>query len=576
MTVSQNTPRVRAKDYPELVQPGIQYAQKVARGDLVAPKYVVIQAKRFLHELAHPPDGFVFDAELASHPVAVCECLPHVKGPRAGKPISLEPWQVFFLIQVFGWVDPDGYRRFRQTYLAVPRGNGKTTLAAGIAIYCTFVEGEAGAEGYAAAVSRDQARICFDSARYMLQNQPGLAERTGAGNLLEEFGIDVRRHEILSRDGQSSFRALSSENSKALEGLNPHVVILDEIASHKTPEVYDVMLTACGKRANPLMVMITTATSHLSSVGKNLWDYGVRILEEKVQDERFLPVLYAADETEEESLWDEATWQKCNPCWGVSVQPDAVRAIAKQARFNPAQAAAFFTRQLNKWVGAAEALFNLVDWRDCRRDIDLTQFEGRDCCLAIDLSSKVDLTSLAFIFPDELGGYDVFARSYLPQQAVLEQRVAQYAQWAGSGELVVTPGEVTDFGQVKEDIGYALETFSVRGLAYDPWSATQLAQELEQSYPNLTLIKFLQHTRNYSEPTKELDAKIRSKRVRHDGNAVLTWCIGNVVGQYDANDNVFPRKERTESKIDAAIAVIMGIAVALFEDLKPAPRLYLV
>ena len=323
-----------------------------------------------------------------------------------------------------------------------------------------------------------------------------------------------------------------------------------------------MLLTAMGKRRNPLLLAISTATGNNAGIGKQLWDYAVRVLEGAQEDERLFALIYTIDP--EDDPWEEASWIKANPSWGQAVQPEAIRAIMRQARNNPAQEAAAKSRHLNVWVSADEALFSLRSWRECATpSLCLDDFEGKECHLALDLASRTDLAALAIVFPKqdpETGKthYTAFARCYVNDAAVMEARNPSYPGWAAEGYLTITPGNETDFGTIEADILDLCRRFSVLSVAYDPWAATQLAQRL--SAEGVPVIEFRANTQNFSEPTKELDAAMRAHRIAHDGNPVLEWCIGNVVGRYDARANVYPRKVRPEQKIDAAVALIMTIA----------------
>ena len=270
----------------------------------------------------------------------------------------------------------------------MPRGNGKTSIAAPLALYLSFLDGEGGAEGYAAAVTRDQARILFDTAREMVRRSPEIRRR---------YGVEALANAIWQERTSSQFRPISSD-AKALDGLNVQIAVCDEIASHKTSEVYDVLLTAMGKRRHPLLLAISTATGNNAGIGKQLWDYAVRVLEGTQEDERLFALIYTIDP--EDDPWEEASWIKANPSWGQAVQPEAIRAIMRQARNNPAQEAAAKSRHLNIWVSADEALFSMRSWRECANpSLSLDDFEGKPCHLALDLASRTDLAALAIVFP---------------------------------------------------------------------------------------------------------------------------------------------------------------------------------
>jgi phage terminase large subunit-like protein len=542
------------------VRDAIRYAEACAAGRQIVSHHARLAAKRFLGDLER--DEWEFRDDLAEKAMLFASMLPNIKGPDAGRDIELMDWQKFVFANVFGFVERGTTtRRFRQGVVYVPKGNGKTTIAAPMALYITFGEGEGGAEGYAAAVTRDQARILFETAQNMVRRSEGMRR---------ELGVGVLVNSIHQQATASRFVPISSD-AKALDGLNVACAVCDEIGSHRTSEVYDALITATGKRRQPFLLSISTATGNNAGIGKQLWDYLLRVLQAGAQDDRLFGVIYSVDD--DDDPWDEATWVKANPGWGRSVQPDAIRAIMRQARNNPAQEAAARTRHLNVWIGADEALFSMRAWLACgNRELQLDDFAGQRCHMALDLASKTDLASLAIVFPEYRGSelhYTVFVRNYLNEGAVLEARNASYPGWAADGELTVTPGDETDYATIEADVLDLARRFRVESLGYDPWGSTQMAQRLQGEQINC--VEFRATTANFSEATKELDAAMRSGRIAHDGNGPLTWCIGNVVGHYDARSNVYPRKARPENKIDAATATIMAIARCMTG---PGPSVY--
>ncbi|MBL6459393.1 terminase large subunit [Belnapia sp. T6] len=521
-----------------------------------------LACERFLRDKAAADAGhgpWAFDGDLVEAALLFAGQMPNIKGPEAGQPLRLMPWQKLVFANLFGFVERGTTtRRFRQAVVYVPRGNGKTTIAAPIGLYLTFVEGEGGAEGYAAAVTRDQARILFEAAQNMVRRSP---------EFRNAFGVGVGANAIYQESTASRFAPVSSD-AKALDGLNVQVAVCDEIASHKTSEVYDVLLTAMGKRRHPLLLSISTATGNSSGIGKQLWGYAARVLEGVQEDERLFALIYAADP--EDDPWEEATWIKANPSWGQAVQPDAIRAIMRQARNNPAQEAAAKTRHLNIWVGADEALFSMRAWREAADlSLALESFEGQDCHLGLDLASRTDLAALAVVFPGRdpdtgKARYTAFARCYLNEAAVLEARNPSYPGWAAEDYLTITPGNETDFNQIENDILELCRRFRVVSVGFDPWQSTQMAQRLRVEGVNM--LEFRATTQNFSPAILELDAAMRSGRLQHDGNPVLEWCMGNVVGKPDRRGNLYPAKQRPEQKIDAAVALMMAVGRAMAED----------
>jgi phage terminase large subunit-like protein len=546
-----------ADDPRQFVQDALRYARKTAEDPSAASMHARMSCERFLrdHEAAQKPDSqWSFDDLAALKAMVFAAQMPNIKGPEAGKPIRLMDWQKLVYANVFGFKErATGGRRFRQGVVYVPKGNGKTTISAPLAMYMTFGENEGGAEGYAAAVTRDQARILFETAQNMVRRSDDMRKR---------WGVGVLTNSIFQERTASRLVPISSD-AKALDGLNVAVAVCDEIGSHRTPEVYEALSTAMGKRHQPFLLSISTATQNNAGIGRQLWDYSLRVLQGVQTDERLFSIIYSIDDTDDP--WEEATWIKANPAWGVSVQPDAIRAIMRQARNNPSQEASARTRHLNVWIGADEQLFSTRQWTLCAdRDLKLEDFEGRECHLALDLASKTDLAALVAVFPETRDGdvhYTVFCRCYLNEAAVMEARNASYPGWANANELIITPGNETDFQTIEDDTVEWFRRFRVASMAYDPWRTTQLAQRLQSS--SVPVVEFRSNTQNFSAPTRELEAAIRSARIRHDGNGPLAWCIGNVVGHTDARDNVYPRKARPENKIDAAVALIMAIGRAM-------------
>src|SRR6516164_324749 len=536
---------------------GIDYAERVVARKIPACKSVRLAAQRFLGDLKAAKAGrgpWRFDPDRAMAPIAVCERLPNIKGPQAGDPIRLMPWQRCWTANLFGFVEREtGWRRFRQASIWVPRGNGKSTWLAPLAVYCAFCEGEGGAEAYAAAVTRDQSKIVWSTAAEMLRRAPALRRR---------LGIEQSVHAIFQPRSASSFLPLSSDAKS-----------LDEIGSHRTARVYDIILTALGKRLQPILISISTATANTTGIGKQVWDLSAKVLTGVLEDERFFAVLYAADEGD--NPFAEKTLVKANPSWGVTVVPEQVRMIARQAKNNPAQEAVYKTRHLNIWVTGNQALFAMDHWRACRAEgLRLEDFAGRSCILGLDIANKIDLTALVLLFPEEDDGgkevYSVFCRAWLPEARIESQAV--YAHWIADGYLTQTPGETTDFSLIEEAIQQCCGMFEVQAVTYDPWSATQLAQRMMER--NVPMVEYPMNVSTMSEPTKAVDVCMRERRFRHDGNPVLAWCLSNVVGHRDAKDNIFPRKELPEHKIDAAIALIMALGQQIVRSADKTMTIY--
>lgn len=531
-----------------------EYARAVVSGVIPACRYVVQACQRQLDDLANPPAGFRFDPSRGERVCGFVELCPHIKGPLAsrGELLRLEPWQTFILMTVFGWVDEDGNRRFRRVFIEVPRGNGKSALSSPIGLYMLALDGEEGSEVYSAATTRDQARIVFRDAQAMARKMRTFRTR---------FGVEVLAQAITQLRSSSSFKALSADGH-TLDGLNIHLAIIDELHAHRTREVYDVLETGAGKRPQSMMWMITTAGSNKHGICYEVRDYALKVLGGTVTDsaaEAFFAIVYTVDEGDDP--FDEATLRKANPNWGVSVDPQLVTQTASKARTVATARANYLTKHLNIWVDANEALFDTEHWRSCE-DTSLTEedFARDECVMALDLASKIDIAAKVNLYRRRVDGRDhyyVFPTFWVPRAAIEEERHPMYRGWEMQGDLQVTPGETTDFALIEDEIRLEAPGGEILAVAADPWQAAYLLKNLERD--NFPAEEFRQTVANMSEATKTFDALMRERRIHHAGNAVMSWMVGNVVGHFDAKENVYPRKELPGNKIDGAIAAIMAL-----------------
>lgn len=540
-----------------------RYAEAIVSGEVSACRFVVQACQRQLDDLASPPSGYRFDEARAERVCKFVELVPHIKGQLAREEalIKLEPWQVFILTTVYGWVDGDGNRRFRRSYVEVPRGNGKSSLSSPLGLYMLALDGEAGAEVYSAATTRDQARIVFRDAQAMARRMPKFCDR---------FGVSVPAQAIVQERTASSFKALSADGH-TLDGLNIFFAIVDELHAHKTPAVYEVLETGLGKRPQSLLWLITTAGSNRHGICYQVRDDVTKILSGDMKGryaETTFGMIYTVDEGDDP--FDETTIRKANPNFGVSVDPAHVLQLADKARKSPQARANFLTKHLNVWVDANTALFDTEHWRACEdHSLDETDFSTDECVIGLDLASKIDIAARLNVYRRAVEGkahYYVFPRFYLPRAAIEEDRHPMYRGWELQGDLIATPGETTDFGIIEDEIKADGPGLNLLAVATDPWQAQQMIQGLKKD--GMPAEEYRQTVQNMSEATKTLDAIMRERRVHHPGNAVLNWMIGNVVGHYDAKENVYPRKEMSANKIDGAVALIMALGWFLGREAK--------
>ncbi len=520
--------------------------------EIVAGKLVKLGCKRHLRDLELGAErGLVWRPDAAQFRIGFYpRFLRHSKGEWARRPVELSPWQKFIIGCLFGWKRADGTRRFRSAYLEVSRKNGKSTMLAGVGLDMLVCDGEPGAEIYAAATKKDQARIIFDEAKRMVASSPELAAE------LARFKSNI------SVDGTASkFEPLSSDE-KTLDGLNPHCVLIDELHKHKTRALLDVLDTALGARRQPLLIIITTAGDDSpESVYAQENDYATKVLEGTIEDDATLAYIATIDKGDR---WDDpAVWEKANPNLGISVKFDDLERQAKKAAKSPSAQSAFLRLRLNVRTSSAERAIDMETWaKNGLARFDPAEMRGRKCWAGLDLSSKIDISAFVKLFePMEPGGrMRIVARFWMPLDT-LEERAQKdrvpFRQWVDQGHIEVTPGNVVDHGEIERAVLADHDEHAIASVAYDPWNATQLAASLVgQGVP---MVEFIQGLRSYSEPTKELLNLLVSNRLDHGGNPVLAWMASNLKTQRDKNENLMPHKLHSTGRIDGITALIMAI-----------------
>ena len=542
-----------------------RYAEQVVACEILACRWVQRACQRQLNDLAKfksKSSPYFFNPKLidkdgrsfypADNLCGFIERLPHVKGPLAGEPIQLEPWQAFILTTVFGWVKPDGKRRFRRSYIEVPRGNAKSTLSSALALYMLTADQEGGAEVYSLATTRDQARIVFGDAQTMARRSPGFRRR---------FSVEVGAHNMHVLASGSKFEALSAEGS-TLDGLNIHFGCVDELHAHKTRTVYDVVETGTGKRDNSLLWVITTAGSNRAGICYEVRTFVSKLLDGVFEDDTQFGIIYGLDDGDD---WtSENALIKANPNWGISVRPEILGPLQAKAMQLPSAVNNFKTKHLNEWVNADTAWMDMRAWDACAdTSLEIDNFIGQPCWIGLDLASKTDIAALILIFahPEIADAYLTFGKYYLPEDTVHGAGNSQYSGWMRIDRLTVTPGNVIDFSWIEADLLDMASRFAIQAVAFDPFQATQLSTRMLAE--GLPMIEVRPTVLNFSEPMKILEALVLQKKLAHDGDPVLTWMASNVVAHLDVKDNIYPRKERPENKIDGIVALIMALSRAI-------------
>jgi phage terminase large subunit-like protein len=541
-----------------------QYARDVVAGRILACKWVRLACQRHLDDLARERDAkfpYRFDRKKA---VAACRhisLLPHTKGqwarpvPGHVNRIRLEPWQVFKTACIFGWVEKaTDLRRFRKAYICIPRKNAKSTWAAGVGHYMFEADGEYGAEVYSGATTEKQAWEVFRVAWLMAKKTP---------ELQHYFGVQVNAKSLVIEEDYSRFEPVVGNPG---DGASPSCAIVDEYHEHATSDLYDTMLSGMGAREQPLILVITTAGSSIEGPCYTMQQEAQKVLEGLMEDDELFALIYTIDEGDD---WKcEEAIRKANPNFDVSVKASYLRSQIRNAVNSAHKQALIKTKHLNIWVNSRTGWMNMDAWRRCEdRTLNIADFSREPCWEGVDLAAVVDLASRCKVFARQTDGlthYYAFSQHYAPQDRIQDGEHQHYLRWAEQERLTGHPGPEIQLSRIQRDIEEDIQRFRYRCIAFDPWSALQMQQDLAAHLPKDTVITIPQTTQFLSPAMKEVEAAVLSGRFHHDGDPVLAWAVSNIVVKPDANDNIFPRKEQHGcNKIDPASALFNAVSPAL-------------
>jgi phage terminase large subunit-like protein len=492
-----------------------------------------------------------FDKDRAQRAVRFIESLPNIKGRWAGENLKLQPWQQAVIEDVFGTLNPDGTRQYRTVYMEIPRKNGKTTLAAALALYLLFADNEAGAEVYSVAYDRDQASIAFDIAKEMVKQTPELRKRAR-----------IRDYKKRMDFGSSFYRAVERE-ALGQHGFNVHGLIFDELHTQRTPELWDVLTSGKGSRTQPLIFAITTAGYDRESICWKQHDRARKILKGVIESPTFYPVIFSAvddDALESEVDWlAERVWYKCNPGLDTIIDLEEMREAAQEARDIPAQQNTFKRLRENIWTQAESRLIDGEKWAQCAGGMGEDELGGGLAFGGLDLASTIDIAAFALAFPVD-GKIETLYRFWCPRETIQKRTHddgVPYQSWVDRGYMRATEGSAIDYDSIEAEILSLAKRYNIRRINYDRWQAVQMAQHLEAE--GLEMAAMGTGYKSMSEPTKQFQRLILDGKLRHTGHPVMRWMIDNLVGETDASENVKPSKKKSTEKIDGCVALIMAL-----------------
>ena len=509
------------------------------------PKLNNYEPSRFMLPTSH------YDEAKANRAVTFIENLKHTKGKWAGKRFWLFPWQEQIIRDIFGIVKEDGNRQFRTAFVEIGKKNGKSELAAAVALYLLFGDNEPSAEVYGAAADRTQASIVFDVANQMVKMTPALMKRCK---------IMAATKRIVNYSNAGFYQVLSAEVGTK-HGLNVSGLVLDEVHAQPNRKLYDVLTKGSGDaREQPLYFLITTAGTDKKSICYELHMKALDILNGRKIDYTFYPVVYGL--ADDEDWHDEANWYKANPSLGQTIQIERVRDMYQEALDNPAEENVFKQLRLNMWVASLTRFIPEHIYDLGNIPIDMEALRGRECYGGLDLSSTGDITAFVLVFPprSEEEKYIVLPFFWIPEDTIpirVRRASVPYDVWRQQGFLLATEGNVIHYGFIEKFIEELGKQYHILEIAFDRWGATQMVQDLEGM--GFTVVPFGQGFKDMSPPTKEFYKLLMEGKIIHGGNPIMSWMAGNVVVEKDPAENIKPTKAKSPEKIDGIVAAIMAL-----------------
>ncbi|MDW1754592.1 terminase TerL endonuclease subunit [Vibrio sp. Vb2535] len=534
------------------------YAEQILSGEIPACKNVINAMKRFkadLQRCEEQPDYIRFDKQKALEALAFFSSLPHVKGEWSGKRIHLMPFHSFIIVNIYGFElkRTKGWtRRFRKTHLSVPRKSAKSTMAAGIAL--NEMMRDSGAEVYSAARTRDMARICWRDAAEMINKSP----------ILKQF-FTSNKSIIEQRNDNSFYKPLSSDTN-VLDGLNTQAAIIDELHLLDTEDIYGVMETSMGARREPLLVSITTAGFNLNGFCYSLEkEYLEPLLRGDTENDSFFALMYGIDDGDD--VFDEATWYKANPALGISKSIDDLRDLATRAKQQASALVQFKTKHLNMWVSSGQSWLDMDVWKAAPKSLPDDELKHFPCYVGIDLARETDFTAIVAVFDIGDGTYDIRPHMLLPEESIHKGSSTYQsllAKFVEKGDIILTDGNVMDEETIVQTVQNLATKYSIREVVFDPQGSTGTQVKLYREGFNVMTVS--QSTKTFTPAMVRAEALIVSGRLRNPRNSAFNWMMGNVVLKYPDAKSCYPAKPTAEAKIDAPVAMLMGLNRALLND----------
>lgn len=533
-----------------------QYYQEMVNGNITVSNRVKKQYQKLVEDMKDHPK-YIYDDAKAQRPIKFIESFcKHSKGELAGKPLVLDLFQRAYISALFGFLDKEtGYRRYTESFFFVGRKNGKSTMLAAIALYMLMADGESGSEVYSVASKRDQANILFDQAHEMIKQSPDLNKN-----------IRKRKSDLYFPHNFSKMQSLG-KNSNSLDGLNAHLVVIDELHSIQDRNLYEVMKQSQSARTQPLLIMITTAGTHRGTIFDDLYEYACNVVDGNFEDDNFLPIMYELDHKAEFKMPDR--WQKANPALGISKKVEDLERKVARAKNNPNDLTGILTKDFNMRETTDSAWLTFEDIVN-EATFDIKDFAGWYAIGGADLSITTDLScaTLLFVDPDTEIRY-VHQMYWLPQdnlQKRVEEDKIPYDKWHEQGYLRLCSGNTIDYSDITDWFLEMLNEYDITPLwiYYDNYSARYWVDEME-GY-GFKMIRTQQGARTLSLPMQNMGADLQKNKINYNNHPILKWCLTNTGVETDRNGNIVPIKNQSPKRRIDGTASLLDAYVGLFDS----------
>ena len=534
----------------------LEYWQEMKEGRVTVSKRIYKQYEKLIEDMNYHP-RYVYDERKAERPIQFIESFcRHSKGELAGKPLKLALFQKGYISALFGFIDKEtGHRRYTESFFFVGRKNGKTTMLSAIALYMMIADGESGAEVYSVASKKDQANILFDQSHEMIMQSPDLNKN-----------IRKRKADLYFPHNFSKMQSLG-KNSNSLDGLNAHLVVIDELHSIQDRNLYEVMKQSQSARTQPLLIMITTAGTHRGTIFDDLYEYACNVVDNNFKDDNFLPIMYELDAKEEYK--NPKFWQKANPSLHISKKVEDLERKVSRAKNNPNDLTGILTKDFNIRETTNKAWLTFEDINNTDT-FDITKFKGTYAIGGADLSITTDLSCATLLFVDPQTEQRYIHQMYWLPEDNLRKRVDEdkipYDKWHEQGLLRLCSGNTIDYSDITEWFKEMLNEYDITPLwiYYDNYSARYWVDEMEAN--GFKMIRTPQGAKTLSLPMQNMGADLQKKKINYNNHPILKWCLTNTGIETDRNGNIVPVKNQSPKRRIDGTASMLDAYVGLFDN----------